>query len=97
MRRRIQVSNNTMESMSKIWSHQRLHLNQKLNIYKTIFKSVLTYNYSTRGLTKAQIEELDRAHRKQPGKLWKDPFKKNRYVYRDSMEIPLSTEMKKAR
>ena len=38
-------------------------------------------------LTKAQIEELDRVHRKQLSKLWNDPLKKNRYVYRDSMEI----------
>ena len=49
------------------------------------------------GLTKAQIEELDKAYRKQLRKLWNDSFKKNRYLYRDSMEIPLSIEMKKAR
>ena len=67
-----------------------------MKIYKTIVKSVLTYNYSTWGLTKAQIEELDKAHRKQLRKLWNDSFKKNRYLYRDSMEIPLSIEMKKA-
>ena len=29
----------------------------KLKIYKTIVKSVLTYNYSTWGLTKAEIEK----------------------------------------
>ena len=47
MRSRIQLSNNTMESMNKIWSQQRLHINQKLKIYRTIVKSILAYNYST--------------------------------------------------
>ena len=86
-----------MESMNKIWPQQRLHVNQKLKIYKTIVKSVLTYKYSTRWLIKAQIEGVDRAHWKQLRKLWNDPFKNNWYVYRDSMEIQLSTEMKKPR
>ena len=62
MRSRIQLSNNTMESMNKIWSQQRLHINQKLKIYRTIVKNILAYNYSTWRLTKAQEEELDRAH-----------------------------------
>ena len=35
-----------------------------MKIYKTTLKSVLTYNYSTWRLAKAQIEELDRAHKK---------------------------------
>ena len=68
-----------------------------MKVYKTIVKSVLIYNYSTWRLTKAQIEEPDRAHRKQLRKLRKDSFKKNRYVYRGSLEIPLNTEMKKPR
>ena len=67
-----------------------------MKIYKIIVKSVLTCNYSTLRLTKAQTE-LDRAHRKQIRKLWEDRFKKNRYVYRDIMEIPLVFEMKKPR
>ena len=39
-----------MESMNKIWPHQRLHLNQNSKI-------------PTWGLTKAQIEEVNRAHK----------------------------------
>ena len=97
MRRRIQLSNNRMESVNKIWPQQRLNINQKLNIYKTIVKSILTYNYLNWRLTQAQIKELDRAHRKQLRKLRNVPVKKNRYVYRDTMEIPLSIEMKKAK
>ena len=53
LRTRTPVTNNTMESMNKIWPHQGLHLNQNSKIYKTNFISVLTYNYSTWGLTKA--------------------------------------------
>ena len=97
MKRRVQLANIAMDSMNKIWPQRRLHINQKLKIYKTIIKSIMTYNYSTWGLTKAQTEELDRAHRKQLRKLWNDPFKKNRHLYKDSEEVPLSIEMKKAR
>ena len=60
-------------------------------------KSVLTYNYGTWGLTKAQTEELDRTHRKQLRMIWNNPFKKNKDVYESSKEIPLSKQMKKAR
>ena len=40
-RRRIQLSNNAMESMNRVWPQQRLYINQKLKIYKTIVKNVL--------------------------------------------------------
>ena len=35
MMRKIQLSNNTMESMNKIWPQQTLHINKKLKVYKT--------------------------------------------------------------
>ena len=40
-RRRIQLSNNAMESMNRVWPQQRLYINQKLKIYITIVKNVL--------------------------------------------------------
>ena len=43
------------------------------------------------------MEELHKAHRKQLRKLENNPFKKKRYIYRNSMGIALSIEMKKAR
>ena len=76
MRKGILLSNSTIKSMNKIWLQQRLDITQKLKIYKTIVESVLTYNYSAWGLAKAQIEELNRAHRKQLRKLWSNSFKK---------------------
>lgn len=85
--RRIQLSN---------FTKQRLRRNQKLKIYKTVVKSALTTLFNM-GLTKAQIEKLDKAHRKQLRKLWNNPRQENRYVYRDSMEISLSIEMKKTK
>lgn len=58
MRRGMQISNNTMESINKVWPQQRLYTNQKLKIYETILKSVLKYIYSTWGLRKTQIENF---------------------------------------
>ena len=52
---------------------------------------------STWGLTKSQTEELDRAHRKQLRQIWNDKNKKNINLYKESNEIPISMEMKKAR
>ena len=97
MRSRIQLSNDTMESMNKIWSQERLYINQKLKIYRTIFKNVLAYNYSTWRLTKVKKKNLIKLIRKQLKKLWNNPFKKNIYDSMESMEIPLSIEMKKER
>ena len=63
VRKGILLSNSTIKSMNKIWPQQRLDITQ--TIYKTIVESVLTNNYSAWGLAKAEIEELNRAHRKQ--------------------------------
>ena len=49
----------------------------------------------TWGLTKAQTEELDRAHRKQLRKIFNDRNKRNAQLYKDSHEVPISVEMKK--
>ena len=97
MKRRIQLSYEAMNSVEIIWPSRKIHINQKLKIYKTIVKSVLTYNYSTWGLTKEQEEELDRTHRKQLRKIWNDPFKKNKDLYEQSKENKLSDDMRKAR
>ena len=86
-----------MRDVEAIWPCRKINITQKLKIYKTIVKSVLTYNYSTWGLTKSQTEELDRTHRKQLRKIWNDPYKQNKHLYRDSKEVPLSIDMKRAR
>ena len=57
---------------------------------------MLTYNYATWGLTKAQTEELDRAHRKQLRKVTRNPFIKNKKLYKKTEETPLSEQMQQA-
>lgn len=97
MKRRIQLSNAAMQSVEKVWPNKKITIQQKLKIYKTIVKRVLTYNFSTWGLTKAQTEELDRKHRKQLRILWNDKNMKNTQVYSQSGEKPISGDMKIAR
>jgi hypothetical protein len=97
MKRRIELSNTAMQSIEKIWPMRKINIMKKLKIYKTIVKSVLTYNMSTWGLTKNQTEEIDRLHRKQLRQIWNDKNKKNKNLYKESNERPISEEMKKAR
>ena len=86
-----------MESVNSIWPAKKIKLNDRIKIYKSIIKSVLTYNYATWGLTKAQTEELDRAHRKKLRKVTRNPFMKNKRLYEITKETPLSEQMRQAR
>ena len=76
LKRRIQLSYVAMQSVEKIWPSKKVKLNQRLKIYKSIVKKVLTYNMCTWGLTKAQLEKLDRTHHKQLRRVFNDPIKK---------------------
>ena len=51
----------------------------------------------TWGLNKTQTEVLNRAHRKQLRWVWKDRYKKNKDLYHQSKETPISKDMKCAR
>ena len=73
MKRRIQLSNLAMDQLTKVWPENKIHITRKLKIYKSIVKSILTYNMCTWGLTKAQQEELNRGHRKQLRRVFNDP------------------------
>ena len=97
MKRRIQLSYAAMDSLEKIWPRKKVHIKQKLKLYKTIVKSVLMYNSCTWGLTKAQTEEIDRAHRRQLRIVWNDMNKKNKQLYEESNENPISETIKRAR
>ncbi len=59
--------------------------------------SVYRPPYQTWGLTKAQCEELNRAHRKQLRRVWNDPNKRNQRLYEESNENKLSDDMRNAR
>ena len=97
MKRRIELSNTAMKSIEKIKPTRKINITKKLKTYKTIVESVLTYNMSTWGLTKNKTEEIDRLHREQLRQVWNDKNKKNKDLYKESNERPISEEMKKAR
>ena len=82
-----------MSTLHKVWLKKKVNIKKKIKIYKAIVKPILTYNMSTWGLTKADEQELDAAHRKQLREIWNDRRKKNKDVYKDSGEQPIRTEM----
>ena len=49
----------------KIWKKSKVSIDKRIKLYKTLVKTVLTYNYSTWALTKNETEILNRIHRKQ--------------------------------
>ena len=65
MRRREQLSNNAMAEVKKLWKKSKVSNKRKLQLYRTLVKTVLTYNFGTWGLTKKETETLDCIHRKQ--------------------------------
>ena len=83
--------------VNAIWPRRKVTITKRLRIYKTIVKSILTHNFATWGLTKAEEAELDRAHRKQLRRVWNDPHKRNKQLYEQSGEKKLSSDMRKAR
>ena len=97
MKNRLIQSNVAMKSIETIWSLRQITIKNKLKLYKTLVKSVLTYNISTWGLTKKQKEELDRFHRKQLRQIWNDKNKKNKNLYEESNEQPLREVCKQQR
>ena len=58
MKRREQVSNFAMAGIKDIWRKCKMVKRKKVQIYKTLVKTVLTYNYGTWGLTKNETETL---------------------------------------
>ena len=47
MKRRIRLSNAAMDSLEKLWPNRKINIEQRLNIYNSLVKSVLTYNMYT--------------------------------------------------
>ena len=98
MRRREQLSNNAMAEVKKIWKKSKVNNKRKLQLYKTLVKPVLTYNYGTWGLTKAETETLNCIHRKQLRRI--SPGYRsltNKQLYEECEERELSKDMKDTR
>ena len=98
VKRREQLSNIAMSSAKKIWKKARSGLKKKVKLYKTLVKSVLTYNSATWGLTKAETNKVNRIHRKQlrriSPELWKT---KNDRLYELCNEREISNDITEAR
>ena len=45
MRRREQLSNNAMPEVKKLWKKSKVSNKRKLHLYRTLVKTVLTYNF----------------------------------------------------
>ena len=46
-------------TVKKIWYHRKIHINKKLQPYKSVVKPILLYNSGTWGLTKKeQLRQL---------------------------------------
>ena len=86
-----------MNSLERQWPSKKLKEKKRLKSYKSVVKSVLTYNMHTWGLTKHQEEELDRAHRKQLRRVVGNCNIKNKALYKCCKEQKLSIELKKRR
>ena len=98
MKRREQLSNNAMALVKRIWKQSKVGIKRKVKIYKTLVKSVLTYNFGTWGLTKGETEKLNRIHRKQLRRISPNYWKmSNKRLYEECNERELSLDMKLAR
>ena len=65
MKRRIQLSYAAFNTIKKIWYHRKIHINKKLQLYKSTVKPILLYNLGTWGLTKKEQNEIDVTRRRQ--------------------------------
>ena len=83
-----------MRDLNKLWIRKnRIRSNIRLKLYRTIPKTVLTYNSGTWGLGKTDEDGLDSFHRNQLRKVlhikWPNIIR-NRDLYNVTKEMPLS-------
>ena len=65
MKRRIQLSYAVFNTIKKIWYHRKIHINKKLQLYKSTVRPILLYNLGTWGVTKKEQNEIDVTRRRQ--------------------------------
>eukprot|EP00794_Sanderia_malayensis_P000926 gene926-233_t len=87
-----------MAEVKKIWKKSKINNKRKLQLYKTLVKPVLTYNYGTWGLTKKETETLNCIHRKQLRRI-SQGYRSltNKQLYEECEERELSEDMKDTR
>ena len=90
-----------LSKLNAIWLRQdKIKLEIRLKLYKSLIKSILLYNCGTWGLTQNQEERLDTHHRRQLRRILgiKYPTKiTNAKLYEKCKEIPISQTIMRAR
>ena len=101
MDRRKTLAAAAMSKMEKIWIRKdKIGLKKRIKLYRTLVKSILTYNCGTWGATKAAEQKMDAFHRKQLRRLLgiRYPTRiSNRKLYKKTGERPISDTMRTAR
>ena len=97
MKNRIALAKGLINQLEKLWPSKQVCQKQRIKIFQSIAKMILTYNMSTWGLTKAQEDELNRAHRKMLRTVVGDRRMRNKLLYEHCNEKVLSSEMREAR
>ena len=95
MKRRIQLSYAAFNNIKKIWFHRKIHINKKLQLYKSLVKPILLYNSGTWGLTKKEQNELDVTHRRQLRTVSNNKRICNKKLYDQCNEENISSTIKK--
>ena len=99
--RRKRLSNAALAKLQNIWiKGDKVKRKTKIKLYKTLVKSVLTYNCGTWALTKTEEEKLNAFHRQQLRKILniKYPVKiTNSSLYEKCNECPLSITLLESR
>ncbi|KAK3795533.1 hypothetical protein RRG08_036860 [Elysia crispata] len=99
--RRKQLSTAALNKLYHVWMKgNKLKTTTKIQLYKSLVKSILLYNCSTWALTLTEEEKINAFHRKQLKKVLniKFPVKiTNKSLYKKCQEKPLSLQILKAR
>ena len=82
-------------TVKKIWYHRKIHINKKLQPYKSVVKPILLYNSGTWELTKKEQNEIDVTHRRQPRTLINSKEICNNKLYKKCKEEEISVAIKR--
>ena len=96
MKRWLQLPYVAFSTIKKIWCHRKIHINKKLQLYKSTVKAILLYNWGTWGLTKKEQNEIDLTDRRQLKTLINNKkICNNKQVYEKCKEEEISNYKKK--
>ena len=97
MKRRIQLSYASFNTIKKIWYHRKIHVNKKLQLYKSTVKPILLYNSRNWELTKKEQNEIDAAHCRQLQTLINNKKICNNKLYEKCKEKEINVTIKRSK